>query len=160
MKLEAGAELVRILILMWLGIPSCKEEYLARIEYNPCHEEIEEEIRLGEMELLAQLVQSEAGNQDLDGMRLVADTVLNRVDSNRFPNTIEEVIFDEYQFSPIKDGGFDEAAWNISENAYKAAEMEYLAERENRLDPEVLFFGTDKFNGTGFWKHGDHWFSY
>lgn len=38
-----------------------------------------------EMAMLAQLVQAEAGNQDLTGKRLVADVVLNRVDSERFP---------------------------------------------------------------------------
>ena len=55
-------------------------------------EEIEEEIRLGEMELLAQLIEAEAGNQDYTGKRLVGDVVINRIRSNRFPNTLEEVM--------------------------------------------------------------------
>ena len=82
---------------------------------DPTEEEIEEEIRFGEMELIAQLVMAEAGNQDLTGKRYVADVVLNRVDSDEFPNTVEEVIFQENQFSVIENGAFDEAGWTITE---------------------------------------------
>lgn len=62
-----------------------------------------------EMRMVAQLVQAEAGNQDLTGKRLVADVVLNRVDSERFPNTVEEVIFQKnpVQFGVTVDGAFD-----------------------------------------------------
>ena len=64
-----------------------------------------------EMALIAQLVQAEAGNQDLKGKRLVADVVLNRVDSEKFPNTIEEVIFQKepVQFSVTVSGAFERA---------------------------------------------------
>ena len=65
-------------------------------------EQIEEEILLGEMELLAQLVEAEAGNQPFEGKCLIVDVVINRVESPDFPNTISEVIFQEGQFSVIK----------------------------------------------------------
>lgn len=55
-------------------------------------EEILEEMKYGDMELVAQLVQAEAGNQDLTGKRLVADVVYNRVRDPRFPNTVEGVV--------------------------------------------------------------------
>ena len=60
------------------------------------------------MELLAQLIHAEAGNQDIDGKRLVADVVLNRVDAG-FENNIEAVIYQSGQFSSITDGNFDKA---------------------------------------------------
>lgn len=68
-----------------------------------------------EMAMLAQLVQAEAGNQDLKGKRLVADVVLNRVDSDKFPNAIEEVIFQKnhVQFSVIVGGAFERAGGYI-----------------------------------------------
>jgi hypothetical protein len=103
-------------------------------------EEIEEEIRLGEMELLAQLIEAEAGNQDYEGKCLVADVVLNRIDSDRFESTIESVIFESGQFSCIADGGFDKAAWHISDDSFKAARQEYEAGKGNRLDNTILFF--------------------
>jgi len=41
---------------------------------------------------LAQNIYFEAGNQSLDGMAAVADVTLNRVQENRYPNTICEVV--------------------------------------------------------------------
>ena len=64
--------------------------------------------------LLAKIVQCEAGNKSVRTRELVALTVLNRVKSNKFPNTIYDVIFQHsgkvYQFSPIVDG-----AWKTKE---------------------------------------------
>lgn len=123
-------------------------------------EEIEEEIRLGEMELLAQLIEAEAGNQDYEGKRLVADVVLNRIDSGRFENSIESVIFESGQFSCIADGGFDKAAWHISEDSFKASKQEYEAGKGNRLDNTILFFTAGYYNPycVPMYRHGDHYF--
>lgn len=109
-----------------------------------------------EMEMLAQLVQAEAGNQDLTGKRLVADVVLNRVGSERFPSTIEEVIFQKnpVQFGVTADGAFEKAESEISEECFEAVRMEW--ERETRLDKEVLYFNTVHENGKNPFKHGDH----
>lgn len=131
-----------------------REKDLERIR-----EEIEEETRLGEMELLAQLIEAEAGNQDYIGKCLVADVVLNRRDADWGEN-IEEVIFADYQFSCIFDGGFDRAAWHISDESFKAAKQEYEAAK--RIDNKVLYFtagGWGKY-GTPAFIHGDHYFCY
>lgn len=127
-------------------------------EYEMTEDDILEEIRLGRMELISQVVQAEAGNQGLYGMRLVADVILNRVDSKRFPDTVEDVIFQDYQFSSILDGNFDKAAWNMSDEAYQAVEMEWC--RDCRLDSEILYFSIGHVNGKGGFQYGDHWFSY
>lgn len=121
-------------------------------------EELALEMMYDEMEIVAVIVQAEAGNQSLEGMRLVADVVLNRIDSDKFPDTAEEVIFQKGQFGPVTDGGFERAAWNMSENAYKAVEMEW--DRETRLNTGILYFNTSWDNGTKPFKVGDHWFSY
>lgn len=72
--------------------------------------------------MLAKLVQCEAGNQGMKAKEAVVMTVLNRVYDERFPNTIEEVIFENhngiYQFSPICDGSWDKNEPN--ESAYQA----------------------------------------
>lgn len=112
------------------------------------------------MELVAQLVQAEAGNQDLTGKRYVVDVVLNRRDDPRFPNTVEEVIFqkDPVQFSVTVNGRFEEAGWKIDEETYQAVLMEYESER---LDSEVLYFNNEiPKDGKRPFKYGDHWFSY
>lgn len=61
--------------------------------------------------LLAKIAMAEAEGEDVEGKALVIAVVLNRVWSNSFPGTIEEVIFqyneatDVYQFSPLRPGG-------------------------------------------------------
>lgn len=108
--------------------------------------------------MLAQLVQAEAGNQPLTGMRFVVDVVLNRVDDERFPNTIDGVIYQKGQFSVIRNGAFDRAANYISEDAYRAVELEW----NERLDYGVMYFSStkDPVNGKRAFKYYDHWFSY
>ncbi len=57
--------------------------------------------------LLAKIAMAEAENQGVEGKALVMLVVLNRVWSDRFPDTIPEVIFQEGQFSPVSSGRFD-----------------------------------------------------
>lgn len=102
--------------------------------------------------LLYSLVQAEAGNQDLDGCRLVADVVLNRIDSEKFPNTMEEVIYAPGQFSVIKNGAFKKAQGEISEKVVQAVDMELSGKR---LNYDVLYFN-NKPNGG--WQYGGHYF--
>lgn len=113
-----------------------------------------------DMRTLAQLVQAEAGNQDLTGKRLVADVVLNRVDSERFPNTVKEVIFQRnpVQFGVTVDGAFDRVVGDVPEECFKAVQMEWG--QETRLDKNVMYFNGVHENGKNPFKHGDHWFSY
>lgn len=120
-------------------------------------EEIEEEIYYDDLEILAQLVHAEAGNQDLLGKRYVVDVVLNRVDSEIFPDTIYGVIFQKNQFSVIKDGGFERAAWNVTEEDYEAVRMEL----KNRTNRDILYFSRGKSQyAKNHFKHQDHWFGY
>lgn len=59
--------------------------------------------------LLARIAMAEAEGEDTEGKALVILVVLNRVWSDEFPNTIEEVILQEsngvHQFSVTEDGG-------------------------------------------------------
>lgn len=120
-------------------------------------EQIAEEITEGEMELLAQLVEAEAGNQDLEGKRLVASVVLNRVRDERFPNTVEDVIFQNNQFSVVKNGAWERAAYNMQQSDYDAVWLEY----QDQINTEVLYFNNSPEvygSGTPF-KHGGHYFN-
>jgi hypothetical protein len=51
-----------------------------------------------EIDLMAACVFFEAGNQSMEGKRLVADVIINRVRSNRFPGTVREVLSADGQF--------------------------------------------------------------
>ena len=55
------------------------------------------------------IAMAEAGGDGKHGMAMVMAVVLNRVNNENFPNSIEEVIFQEHQFSPIADGRYEKA---------------------------------------------------
>lgn len=57
---------------------------------------------------LAKIAMAEAESEDTEGKALVMLVVLNRVWSDEFPDTIEDVIFQKGQFSPISNGRYDE----------------------------------------------------
>ncbi len=57
--------------------------------------------------LLAKLAMAEAEGEDTEGKALVILVVLNRVWGDGFPDTIEEVVYQPGQFSPVADGRFD-----------------------------------------------------
>lgn len=124
------------------------------IEYNE-PEYIEEELLYDELEYLAACVEAEAGNQGLLGKRYVTDVILNRVDSDKFPDTITEVINAPRQFAVVSDGRIDKVI--PTEETYQAVQLEL----ENRLDDTILFFRTEHYH-TGYtpcFKHEDHYFS-
>ncbi len=57
-----------------------------------------------EAQMLVTLAMAEAEGEDIIGKALVILVVLNRVESDSFPDTIEGVIFQKDQFSPVTPG--------------------------------------------------------
>ncbi|MBO5279186.1 MAG: cell wall hydrolase [Lachnospiraceae bacterium] len=57
-----------------------------------------------EYDILLHIVAAEARGCDLKGQILVANVILNRVEDEHFPDTIEEVVFQKNQFSPVVEG--------------------------------------------------------
>lgn len=117
--------------------------------------DIEEEMFYDSLELVAICVEAEAGNQSILGKRMVADVILNRVDDPDYPNSVEEVIKQRYQFSSYWDGRMEKII--PSEESYEAVRME-LSERSY---PEILFFTAGKYSvyGTPYCQVEDHYFS-
>ena len=72
--------------------------------------------------LLMKIAQAEAANQGIQGMQLVMSVVLNRVESENFPDSIREVIYQEHQFSSVTDGHFDDAVI-LSAEAHEALSL-------------------------------------
>lgn len=102
-----------------------------------------------DMVLIGKVVQHEAGNQSELGKRLVIDTILNRVDSERFPNSVKDVINQPGQYcKPRKYPPYD---------MYRLiAEELYF-----RTNPQVLWYRTKRYHsyGTPIIKEGNHYFS-
>ncbi len=122
-------------------------------------EDIKEMDYWGELELLAAVVEAEAGNQDMTGKRLVVDVVLNRVDSPLFPDTITEVLEQPGQFSTMWNGAVEDAGWHMQEDDYTAVMMEVTGVR---LDYDIYYFTAGEYNAScrPAYIHGDHFFGY
>ncbi|OWR33016.1 cell wall hydrolase [Saccharibacillus sp. O23] len=57
--------------------------------------------------LLQRIVMAEAEGEPYAGKVAVANVVLNRLRSANYPDTIRDVIYQRYQFSPVQNGRFD-----------------------------------------------------
>lgn len=108
-----------------------------------------------EFELLALVTMAEAEDESELGKRLVIDTVLNRVDSPHFPNTITDVIYQKHQFTSMWNGRYkktyvDDYIRNL-----------VLEELKNRTNSDVIFFRMDRYSdyGTPLFKEDGHYFS-
>lgn len=89
---------------------------------------------------LLHLVAAEAGGCDLVGQILVANVVLNRMESKTFPDTVVGVIFQKNQFSPVLNG----AIWSstITDSVREAV--------ERALDGEDFSSGATFFSARAY----------
>ncbi|KRE01764.1 peptidoglycan-binding protein [Bacillus sp. Root239] len=96
-------------------------------------------ISKSDKDLLARLVQAEAKGEPYAGKVAVATVVLNRVDSDSFPNSIQDVIYQGTQFTPVQNGEINKAA----DAEAKKAVNEALAFR-GQGKGSLFFFNPDK----------------
>lgn len=79
----------------------------------PTEETVQNKYQLetNEYDILLKIVEAEAGCEDLTGKMLVANVILNRVNSDQFPDTVSEVVYQKQggtaQFSPTVDGSIE-----------------------------------------------------
>lgn len=108
-----------------------------------------------DVELIALVTMAEAEGECEEGKRLVIDTVLNRVDSEYFPDTVYEVIYQPNQFSSMWNGRVDrcEVREDICELVYE--------ELESRTNYDVVFFTAGEYSAYGvpMFQVGNHYFS-
>lgn len=100
-------------------------------------------ISSSDKELLARLVHAEAKGEPYAGKVAVALVVLNRVEDDRFPDKIKDVIYEKRQFEPVDNGTINEPADNDSRKAV----MEALA-LEGQGNKSVFFFNPDKTDSS------------
>jgi N-acetylmuramoyl-L-alanine amidase len=113
-----------------------------------------------ESNLLCKIAMAEAGNQDTKGKALVMLVVLNRAyGNNEFPDTIEEVIYQPKQFSPVLEGKFEST--EPDDDCYKAIELVQSGWDESQ---GALYFESKskstwhEDNLRFLFKHQDHYF--
>lgn len=100
--------------------------------------------------LLLHIMMHEAGNQGVTGQALVGRVVLNRVQSGRFPGSIEAVLFQPGQFGPEPEI----CRYEPNADSYAALELLEAGWDESR---GALFFCTTSFSwATYLFTHGGH----
>lgn len=107
-----------------------------------------------DIDLIALVTMAEAEGESEYGKRLVIDTILNRVDSEYFPDTVYGVIYQANQFSSMWDG---RAARCYVRNDIVSLVEEELMTRNNH---EVMFFTAGAYGnyGTRMFQEGNHYF--
>ena len=108
-----------------------------------------------EIELIALVTMAEAEGECEEGKRLVIDTILNRVKSEQFPNTVSGVVYQQNQFSVMWNGRIDRCY--VSEDICRLVREEAILP----LDTDVLYFTAGGYGayGTPMFQVGNHYFS-
>lgn len=96
--------------------------------------------------LLARLAMAEAEGECIEGKAMVIRVVLNREESSAFPDTIEEVIFEDGQFTPVENGRFDRVEPNAE--CWAALDM-VLIDKWDESEGALYFEAV--YNGENTW---------
>lgn len=104
-------------------------------------------------DFFARCVFAEAGNQGLIGQRWVAAVILNRVDSESWPDTIEGVISQKSQFSVYPNHMYRHEP---TDETYLAVDLECT----KRINNEAIYFRTKHPHSQSKFiaQIGDHYF--
>lgn len=108
-----------------------------------------------DIDLISLVTMAEAEGECEMGKRLVIDTILNRVDSDRFPDSVHGVVYQSSQFTSMWNGRVDRC--HVAEDIRKLVEEEVLS----RTNSDVIFFRTGRYSdyGSPIFTVGNHYFS-
>ena len=108
-----------------------------------------------DLELFAKLIYRETGNQGWDCMLACGSVVLNRMNSDHYPDTLKGVIYQhnkrtgKYAYSVVKNSSrFNNTV--PSEEAYWCAE--FLLQNGSQIPANVMYQGQSRSIGSGVWK--------
>ena len=104
--------------------------------------------------VLSHIIYAEAGNQSDECQLAVGSVVLNRVKSDKFPNTIYGVVFQKGQYSPTWNGAYYKEP---SDRAIKNAK--YLLENGSVI-PAGVVYQAEFIQGPIYKQIGNTYFCY
>ena len=99
----------------------------------------------GELDLLAAIIQCEAGGESHEGKVAVGAVIMNRIQSSDFPNSIRDVVYQGGQFSPVASGKLSSVLQEGARSDCYAAAQEAL----NGVNPvgDSLYFNSGSGKG-------------
>ena len=133
-----------------------KEPVIVNASQSYVCEWLDTEISQEEFELLCRTTFCEAENQDFESQKMVCLTILNRLKSNRFPDTIHDVVYGRNAYEVTTWADFESKEWT------EQVEMAVLSALEENNHPEDMFyFRTEHFHtfGENYIKSDDLYFS-
>ena len=151
-----------------MGIASRTSSGQRVVDCSELQRESKYQLEQADLEVLLRIVEAEAGCEDEDGKLLVADVTLNRLNSEKFPDSITEIVFQREngvsQFSPIADGSYYKVS--VSEETVEAVGRALAGEDISR---GALYFAARKYADsesmrwfdeklTLLFRHGGHEF--
>lgn len=114
-------------------------------------------INSADMRLLVCLVFCESGSEPYAGKLAVANVVLNRYHSSRFPNTIRNVIYQSGQFSPTWNGSLNSKLATYDRGGFTAKNhKESIQAVKDALDGKNNIGSRLYFNGYNYEKNRGH----
>lgn len=105
-------------------------------------------------ELMAKVIYLEARGECFEGQQAVAEVILNRVMSSKFPNTVTDVVYQSGQFSVtplISQTTATDTQYNAIDAALNGTSV---------LPEDVLFFSTEAITSSVWGSIGHHVFCY
>ncbi len=138
------------------------------VDFQVLEQETANVLDASELDVLRRIVESEAGSEDEDGRLLVANVILNRVNDDKFPSTVTEVVFQQEngvaQFSPVASGRIYRV--DVSEETCEAVDRAlggedisqgalYFASRKHADSTKMRWFDE---NLEFLFEHGGHEF--
>lgn len=126
------------------------------VEASPIITEEEEGLLSYEdISLIALVTMAEAEGECEEGKRLVIDTILNRVDSEHFPDNVYDVVYQRSQFSSIWNGRVDRC--EVREDICELVREEL----QSRTNTDVIFFTAGEYSkyGVPMFQVENHYFS-
>lgn len=138
------------------------------VDYGMLEKPLAYELGEEDYDILCRIVEAEAGGEDEDGKLLVANVVLNRMNSEAFPDTVKDVVMQRNgrvtQFSPVASGRI----WKVEVSEETIAAVQRAIEGED-ISQGALYFASRRYANsdsmrwfdrclTFLFKHGRHEF--
>jgi len=107
-----------------------------------------------ERELLLKLAFCEANTESIECQMAAIQVVFNRTASDAFPDNIHDVLYADYQFSPVGTSWFDNAEYNDK----NVEALERVLKGEEIVSENVVFFWSTAIdvNEPGTWYYNMH----
>ena len=127
-----------------MGIASRTSSGQRVVDCSELQQESRYQLEQADLEVLLRIVEAEAGCEDEEGKLLVANVILNRLNSEQFPDSITEIVFQREngvtQFAPVADGSYSKV--KISEETVNAVGRALAGED---ISQGALYFAARKY---------------